>query len=194
MKVSISTVFCLVQNYSVLDTTLVIQTSFSSHLEKKMLTSTKKESELGAMLAMAAANISLEEISGDGDFFNENSGNADETIRTVRMVSPSKDHDYSAKIDQLYGQLEELGQIIKELRNQIATLEEKTCKCVCKKKRNRENSLERSFRGKSKLTKTCVGSTTRERSFLQQKKTLSPIPEEKTSSKPNLKWKPKNKV
>ena len=146
------------------------------------------------MLAMAAANISLEEISGDGDFFNKNSGNADETIRTVRMVSPSKDHDYSAKIDKLYGQLEEFGQIIKELRNQIATLEEKTCKCVCKKKRDRENSFERSFRGKSKLTKTSVSSTTRERSFLKQKKTLSPIQEEKTGSKPKLQWKPKNKV
>ena len=160
-----------------------------------MLTSTKKEEELEAMLATAAANISLEEISGDGDFFNENSGNADETIRTVRMVSPSK--DYPAKIDkivELNAELEERDQIIKELRNQIATLEEKTGKCVCKKKRDRENSLERSFRGKSKLTKTSVGSTTRERSFLKQRKTLSPIPEEKTSSKPKLKWKPKNKV
>ena len=195
MKVSISTVFCLVQNYSVLDTTLVIQTSFSSHLEKKMLTSTKKEEELGVMLAIAAANISLEEISGDGDFFNENSGNADETIRTVRMVSTSK--DYPAKIDkivELNAELEERDQIIKELRNQIATLEEKTCKCVCKKKRDRENSFERSFRGKSKLTKTSVSSTTRERSFLKQRKTLSPIQEEKTGSKPKLQWKPKNKV
>ena len=90
--------------------------------------------------------------------------------------------------------MEELGQIIKELRNQIATLEEKTCKCVCKKKRDRENSFERSFRGKSKLTKTSVSSTTKERSFLKQKKTLSPIQEEKTGSKPKLKWKPKNKV
>ena len=159
-----------------------------------MLTSTKKEGELEAMLAMAAANISLEEISGDGDFFNENSGNADETIRTVRMVSPSKDHDKSARIEELNAELEERDQIIKELRNQIATLEEKSGKCVCKKKRDRENSLERSFRGKSKLTKTSVGSTTRERSFLKQRKTLSPIPEEKTSSKPKLKWKPKNKV
>ena len=181
-----------------LDTTLALQTSFSSHLEKKMLTSTKKEGELEAMLAIAAANISLEEISardsGDLDIFDEDSGNADETIRTVRMVSPSKDQDFPAKIEDLNGQLEKRDQIIKELRNQIATLEEKTGKCVCKKKRDRENSFERSFRGKSKLTKTSVGSTTRERSFLKQKKTLSPIPEEKTSSKPKLKWKPINKV
>ena len=159
-----------------------------------MLTSTKKEEELQAMLATAAANISLEEISGDLDFFDEDSGNGDETIRTVRLVSPSKNHAKSAKIEKLNGQLAERDQIIKELRNQIATLEEKTGKCVCKKKRDRENSFERSFRGKSKLTKTSVGSTTRERSFLKEKKTLSPIPEEKTSSKPKLKWKPKNKV
>ena len=165
----------------------------SKDLEKANLTSTKKADELDAMLAMAE-DISLEENTMDdmdGSLTRTSPRLADETIRNVRMVSDT-DEEYLvllSQVEELNAQLDGKDKLIAELRGKIKALEEKSERCVCKKKRSREKSQEKSYnQGRSKSRRM----SSREGSFQKRNKSLSPIPEEKTSIKP--KWRPKQTV
>ena len=165
----------------------------SKDLEKANMTSTKKADELEAMLAMAE-DISLEENTTDDNILTGKSPkHPDETIRNVRMVSFTEEEEYfemKSQVEELNAQLDGREKIIADLRRKIKTLEEKVERCVCKNKRRREKSQEKSFQqGRSKS-----GRMSREGSFQKRNKSLSPIPDEKTTIQPKLKWRPKHTI
>ena len=90
-------------------------------LQTANLTSTKKADELDAMLALTK-DFSLEEISWEenttGDMDDTFTGNADETIRNVRVVSYIEDEDFviRSKVKELNAQLDGRDRIIAKLR------------------------------------------------------------------------------
>ena len=162
-------------------------------LQKGNLTSTKEADELDAMLANAGSleDISLEDISLeenlDNTLIEKSSGQAaDETVRNVKEVS-FIDED----VDELNARLDEKNRIITKLQAKIQALEEKAEMCVCKKKRSREKSLEKSYRCKSKSKKMWGEHSDQKRDKSRSK---TP-PKEKHSIAPKReKWTPKHKV
>ena len=154
-------------------------------LERANMTSTKKADELEVMLSMTE-DISLEENTMDDNILSGN-----ETIRNVRMVSFSEEEELKSQVEELNAQLKGKEKLIAELRKQMKSLEEKNKRCRCKRKQGRVESQEKSSdQGRSKFSKRM----SRERSFQKRNKSLSLIPEEKTSIKPRIKWKPKQTV
>ena len=167
----------------------------SKDLERANMTSTKKADELEAMLAMTE-DISLEENTTDDNILiGKSPKHPDETIRNVRLVSYTEEDEYFAmksQVEELNARLDERENMIADLRRKIETLEENAKRCVCKKKRSREKSQEKSYQqGRSKSSRM-----SREGSNQKRNKSLllNLIPEKKTSIQPKIKWAPKHTV